>query len=439
MSSSLQSENETPVRAAARAIAQWYGIEVPPYRLPLLEAQLRQLGGHGGPQRGLERLLGHEPDAWDQLIEAVTVPETYLFRHVGHFLLLRSLVEQRRASGLGVRVLSAGCSSGEEVWSAAAVLAQATRLPSTRDSVVGWDINAQRLRQASEGRFRPWSVRAGLHGHDACFRKEGDEVCVVDSLRALVSFEKVNLVGDLPDKKGPFDAILFRNVAIYWDHATAREVACRLAALLAEDGILMIGPSDPASPGDGWEHAITQGVRIYRRCAAAPPPRQAVTLPRSAGGDPAPAPAPRRPVARRLPRSAPALRIDRNARLDRSARLDGQAQVSRRERKTDPPPILGQADLLARVKELADGGRYGEALHQLRSTQIISAEAQLWEGILLLNLDDQEQALDRFRKCVFLAPEQPTYRRWLAIAFQAVGRLEDAAREHRNAHELARR
>src|SRR5690606_4497808 len=120
-----------------------------------------------------------------------------------------------------------------------------------------------------------------------------------------------------------------------------------------------------------FEHVITQRVRVYRRSPSRTSVRPALRSPRPAAAADSRAPAWPRPVARRRTVPAPVVRIDRPR--TPPAR---PPQGTRRERDTDRPPVIERADLLGRVKELADRGRYDEALAVLRSGQLVSAEAQ---------------------------------------------------------------
>ncbi|MBZ0115620.1 MAG: hypothetical protein K8H88_01405, partial [Sandaracinaceae bacterium] len=91
------------------------------------------------------------------------------------------------------------------------------------------------------------------------------------------------------------------------------------------------------------------------------------------------------------------------------------------------------------VRALADAGRSLEALALLDSLCDTSARARLWRGILMLDLDRPDDAVQVLRQCVFLEPKEVSFRRWLAHAYEAAGRATDAARESRNAEELAAR
>lgn len=415
----MNSDLHPAVGAAARTLKQWYGIDVPRYRLPLLASELVHLSSGGELDSALDRLLAHDQDAWDAVIDAMTVPESYLFRHIGHFVLLRQIVEQRRREGRACRVLSAGCSSGEEAWSAAAVLGD---LPSSRrDMVVGWDLNERRLNHAREGRYRDWSARSGLFGYTSHFRREGDEWKVAAHLKPLVRFERVNLVGCLPDRDAPFDAVFFRNVGIYWEEKVARRVAQLLADLTAEDGLVLIGPADPGLSGsDRFEHIIADGVRHYRRRDATEQPgvrplRGAV-----------------QPPLRKCPSAFPPRRSGMLSR-DRAPAAP-RASVWSPQRRSEAPATLPG---LEQVRVLADAGNYGQALAALDAVPgDATAEPRLWRGILLMALERPGDAVASFRQCVFLEPNRAPYRRWLAVAYESSGRMRDAERERRNALHL---
>lgn len=414
-------EHPAYLRAAARALKQWFGIEVPPYRMSVLAGELDRLGGRVGPESAVERLLVREQAAWDAVLDAMTIPETYLFRHFGHFELLRDLATRRKLAGEPCRVLCAGCASGEEVWSAAAVLADVSPHVS---SVVGWDVSEQRLAIARAGRYRDWSVRAGLHGYDRYFQRSGDGCEVSSALRPLVSFRRVNLVAQLP-AEARFDAVLFRNVGIYWVESVATAAVGALAELIANDGLFLVGPTDPAriSPAR-WEHLIERGVRYYRRAAEVhgpgapdPPPRPVRRVrqpPRAVS-----AATTARPVETPLPPASPARHVDRRPQGSRT-------------------PSSSSADhaRLVEARALADAGRSREALALLDSLCDPSVNARLFRGILLLDLEQPHEAITALRQCVFLEPRELAPRRWLAIAYEAAGRTADAARENRNVEEL---
>jgi chemotaxis protein methyltransferase CheR len=420
------------VRAAARTLKQWYGIEVPDYRLPLLAQEMAHVGGRAGVEAALERLLARDSRAWDAVIDVMTVPETYLFRHFGHFVLLRELAERRHREGRSCRVLSAGCSSGEEAWSAAAILASTLPSRTAQDQVVGWDINERRLEVARQGRYRDWSARAGLQGHDAHFVRDGAWWEVARSLRSLVTFERVNLVGELPYRNSPFDAIFFRNVGIYWDHATSDGVVRSLARHLVDDGLLLVGPSDPGLNQPGvWEHVIDNGVRHYRRRRPEPAPAPEPPASPSSGLFAVREPRKISPTRVRAPARPSLLRPRTRTPSQRPFRAPAVASPDTCDAAL-PPAHLDE------IQGLADAGQYERALSALdRLPPPHGVDVRLWRGILLLALDEASAAVQSFKQCVYLEPNLASHRRWLAVAYESAGRADDAARENRNALELA--
>ena len=415
------------IRQAVELMSERCGIVVPPYRFPVLRAQLERLGGQDGAAHGLDRLDRGDEEAWSGMITVTAIPETYFFRHPGHFELISRRGFELALAGRVCRVLCAGCSTGEEVWSAAAILAALPAVSAGRHQVTGWDLSEHRLRVAARGRYRPWSCRKGFYRYEHFFERDGDEWRVAPELRPLARFSRVNLI----DPKIPvdgFDAILFRNVSIYWDQDTVDDVTTRLTERLVEDGYFLVGPSDPVSlPSAGWQQSFEDGSRVYRRRR----PDEPTTHAR------------RRPAA--LGQKAET-RSNREGRIGPSRRAQ-QRDYARRPMASDetptaaPPPQVAPADkLLARVRSLADKGAYEQALEVLAQSEALTwPENILWEGVLLLNLGREKEAIDSLRKCVFLEPDEPSYRRWLAVAYEAMGRSAEATRENRNATELEER
>lgn len=402
----------SPARAhllsqAARVVERATGIRIPAYRWPMLEAELETRSGSPLPS-AVER-LSSDPDLLGRLLGAIAIPETFLFRHPGHYRELAALARQRFGSGRPCRVLSAGCSSGEEAWAAAAVLADA--YPGRRDiKVEAWDLDPARLARAERGHFRQWAVRhGGMQGYERFFHRTSRGWAADSALHGCASFRVVNLVeGAIP--AGPeFDAIFFRNVSLYWEAETARRVAEQLAGRLASDGLLFVGPADPvALDRTRWEVDVSGDGPVYRRRRTPVAPREV----------PAAAPPAPRPVA---PRALPRLAARR--------RLPPRPSPPPQQ----PPP---RKPALEVVRELADAGRYEEALACALGQDSPSPSERLLTGILLLNLDRAEEALGWIRQAVFLAPDEPESRRWLSLALERVGRTPEAERERRNAEEL---
>lgn len=211
-------------------------------------------------------LQGGDRDEVQTAIDLLTTNETYFFREPKHFELLREQALAARSAGRALRVWSAACSSGEECYSIAMVLADVMGLDGAWE-VLGTDICTSVLRKAraahypmDRARHMPpaYLKRYCLKGGGA---QEGT-LLVERSLRQRVQFGQVNLNADLPPL-GQFDLIFLRNVMIYFSAPTKRAVVERLASVLRQDGRLIIGHSESLTDTTSVVTPVTPSV--YRR------------------------------------------------------------------------------------------------------------------------------------------------------------------------------
>ncbi|WP_126969524.1 protein-glutamate O-methyltransferase CheR [Xanthomonas sp. BRIP62411] len=184
-------------------------------------------------------------------IDLLTTNETYFFREPKHFELLRKLAGEHRG-GLPFRCWSAASSSGEEAYSMAMVLDDS--LQGRPFEVVGSDISTRVLAKARTGHYalqridgipQPYLKRYCLRGQG-----EYDGTLLVERrLRDRVKFVHANLNTALP-MLGSFDAIFLRNVMIYFNGQTKREVILRVLSNLKSGGYFCIGHSESLSELD---------------------------------------------------------------------------------------------------------------------------------------------------------------------------------------------
>ena len=242
------------------------GISLTPTKRPLvtsrLARRLREL--ELGTYTQYLRALAEDAEERQLALDLLTTNETYFFREPAHFDFLRRLVPQLPA-GQPVRVWSAACSTGEEPYSIAMTLSEL--LPGRAWEVLGTDISRRVLEAARGGHYRlartsgipqPLLQRYCLKGVGA----QAGTLLVNGALRARVKFEPVNLNAPLPDF-GTFDVIFLRNVMIYFDDATKRDVIARMLPLLRPSGHFIVGHSESLN-------GITSELRtvspsIYRR------------------------------------------------------------------------------------------------------------------------------------------------------------------------------
>jgi chemotaxis protein methyltransferase CheR len=186
------------------------------------------------------------------LAALLTVPETYCFRNPDHFRALAELVLperlRARAATRKLRLLSAGCASGEEAYSLAIVLRD--RFPETgrwEVHIQGVDINPVVIQKAERARYTAWSLReTSAETRHRYFRKEGNEYVLDRTIRAMASFDE----GNLADESLPlwsaekFDVILCRNVIMYLAPDRMEQVVGYLSKALAPGGYLFLGHAE---------------------------------------------------------------------------------------------------------------------------------------------------------------------------------------------------
>lgn len=201
-------------------------------------------------------LLRSDPQSeLGELASAISTNVTAFFREVHHYdlltneLLPRWLREKRRA-GDRLRIWSAGCSTGEEPYALAMVLAEALESCDSRvdAKILATDLSPQALQTARKGVY-PLERLAGISPERRSrwmLRGEGEYAglaCVHPRLRELVAIEPLNLLHAWP-MHGPFDAIFCRNVVIYFDPPTKQRLFRRFADLLPPGGYLFLGHSE---------------------------------------------------------------------------------------------------------------------------------------------------------------------------------------------------
>lgn len=181
-------------------------------------------------------------------IDAVSTNETYFYRETGHFnalteRILPELFRRRRT----LRIWSAGCSSGEEPYTLAIILEEGRgRLWEGQAEILATDISREMITAAREGSYRERSLRfvpAGLH--ERYFQPAGVGTWrVAPALKQRISFGVHNLLEGAPEP-GPFDLIFCRNVMIYFDKPTQRQLVDEVfASVLDPSGYLCIGHSE---------------------------------------------------------------------------------------------------------------------------------------------------------------------------------------------------
>jgi len=203
--------------------------------------------------------LNCTPAEEGKLFELATTNETSFFRNPGQFAFLKEkiipLLEQRTAQGNGsIRVLSAGCSTGEESYSIAMTLLDSIReRSSVRLEIVAGDINENCLLIAKNGCYDGVNLtKLPVSYQKRFFTKEEDGYKIIAEIKSLARFIRLNL-DDLMNSDCPswnqglglFDIIFCRNVMIYFAPPCQQKLVDTLYQLLLPEGYLFTGDAEP--------------------------------------------------------------------------------------------------------------------------------------------------------------------------------------------------
>ena len=234
----------------------------------LVESRLAPLARAAGAAdvNAYIRTLRHDPRLHPPVVEALTTNETSWFRDRTPFATLRESVlpEMVRMRRNRVRIWSAACSSGQEPYSIALLIAD--EFPGLTPAITATDLSERMLAQGREGRYSQLEVNRGLPAPSLVkhFTREGAAFQISPTLRRQVTFLSHNLL-HTPPPGGPFDVIFLRNVLIYFDVATKREVLARVRSVLAPGGVLFLGAAETTIGIDSaWTRVDMGGSSVYR-------------------------------------------------------------------------------------------------------------------------------------------------------------------------------
>jgi chemotaxis protein methyltransferase CheR len=194
------------------------------------------------------RVLDSDKTEYERLLDALTINVTKLFRNWETYSVIATRIvpalwDRPRAA---IRVWSAGCSSGEEPYSLAALFHRhAERLDalstlSDRVRVLGSDIDARSLAAAEKGTFEEGDFVDTPDDLRRRYFSVSPPFTIIPEVRRLVTFERRDLLAESPPP-GAHHLICCRNVLIYFDRATQETLFEKFHAALAPDGFLVLG------------------------------------------------------------------------------------------------------------------------------------------------------------------------------------------------------
>ncbi len=351
--------------------------------------------------------LQSSQDEQQALIEAVIVPETWFFRYPESFATLARLARERLAAikqMRALRILSLPCSTGEEPYSIAMALLDAGLAPH-QFKVLGLDVSPLSVERAKRGVYGKNSFRGGdIEFRERHFSEQPDGYHIAEQVREQVRLQVGNLLDPaLLANEPTYDFVFCRNLLIYFDQPTQKQVFDVLKSLTHEDGVLFIGPAEGSLLGRHGMRSIgvPQSFAFSRHTEPVKPEPVFVPLPipqRSA----APIPAKPRPFS------------------------TASAQVV-----PIKAPHSDAGDLLSRIATLANEGKSAEAraaCEQYLSNHPPAAQVFYWLGLLSDVAGSALEAQGYYRKALYLEPQHPQALMHLAALLESQGDSAGARR-----------
>ena len=351
---------------------------------------------------------------WDELVEAVLVPETWFFRNKNSFLFLAEYVRTewiKKADRQPLRLLSIPCSSGEEPYSIAITLFELGL--SQRDfQLDAVDLSRKSLQKALIGDYGRESFRGAqeFSFRDRFFTRHGMSYQIHHMLKDAVNFMQGNLLElETGNLQQAYDVIFCRNLLIYLGESAKIKTIQTLDRLLTEKGVLFVGHAErSAFKGLPFLWISQPGVFACRRAkeeSISPESKQLIE-----GAAPRPSQGPLSSQTR-LPPENP--RFERRS----TERFVLKPDAARRAKAGSPEkPYTGverrkaenaNAKRLEMARQLADQGKLDEALEQCERVlkqNPANVQAYFLKGLIFQALRNEKKAEEFLNKTLYLSP-----------------------------------
>jgi chemotaxis protein methyltransferase CheR len=215
-------------------------------------------------------VMGKEPSLSQKVVEALLNNETYFFRDRAPFDVVQRYalpeLAQRRQKSKRIRIWSAGCSTGQEVYSLAMLFAEEPeQWRGWTIDILGTDVSTSCIDRARAGAYSQFEVQRGLGINQMIkwFEEAADGWRAVETLRKPVRFQVHNLLEPAPHP-GDFDIVLCRNVLLYLSADKKTLAFERIAGAMAADGWLMLGAGETVIGQSGKLGTDLNARGLYR-------------------------------------------------------------------------------------------------------------------------------------------------------------------------------
>ena len=266
----LEQVTDAQLLRYAELIYRRTGIRVSPQKRTLLSNRVRRrlretgIQGFAAYYDHLKRLRPNDPE-WDAFLQEITTHETYLFRDEGHWDWFRNVylpqvaAEARSGSRRRtLRIWSAACSTGDEPLSAACCIADSlSNYNQWTIRILGTDIGIGALEQARNATFGERAMRLVPPAYKKRFFSKATGANVWQArpvLTEMVTFRQHNLLDPL--RESPFDLVFVKNVLIYFDPVSKRQVMDNVRSVIGPGGLLVAGAAE------GLGESVKDFVRI---------------------------------------------------------------------------------------------------------------------------------------------------------------------------------
>ncbi len=238
----------------AKLLREQSGLALPRDKEYLLESRLTPVARRHGLDsiEAMSQAIrsGQRREIERDIVEAMTTNESFFFRDAGTFDMFRKTIlpalHTARAASKRLRFWFAACSSGQEPYSVAMIMEEErARFAGWTVEMLGTDISAEMVQRSQSGLYTHFEAQRGLPIQFLAkyFDKEEQGWRIKAPMRDRIKFKTFNLLESF-GAHGTFDVIFCRNVLIYFDLATKREILNRMNRQIAPDGVLFLGGAE---------------------------------------------------------------------------------------------------------------------------------------------------------------------------------------------------
>ena len=452
-------------------VARRFGLQFDDTRLgqlaEILEGRLRTLGETAATYLSRFSSSALAPGESRALVGELTVSETHFFRNIEQFESLADVALPARMAARGqsrqLRILSAGCASGDEAYSIAMLVRNTPGLQGWDVSIRGLDLSLAVIERARAARYTAWALReTPQEMQRRFFHPEGREVVLDPEIRGMVTFDEANLHQEDAAlwPSAALDIVFCRNVLMYLTPGAARGLVDRVSRSLVPGGYLYLGHAETLRGLSRAFHLLhTHETFYYQRREGNEPPQVAVGDPwreeppgpllPSPGGDDSwvesirraserihsltrPCPSSPEDQAGPLPQSAsegskadlgPAVALLRSERYTEAQALVGRLP---RESADDPDALLLKAVLLTHRGQIAAAE---DVCRDLLGRDELNAGAHYLMALCREGAHDLRSAAEHDQTAAYLDPAFSMPRLHLGLLARRAGDKDAARRE----------